>query len=126
MYLKTKIELNYNDGLTGQTSSIIYGRIENIQRNGDCTNFLGAYAYTRIDTIEEETVETLISSGVFMLENEEQIESLYNLIKDGLPTTEDEPLYERTKNYLAFRYEMLNTFLPLNPDLTINDIEIFE
>lgn len=33
--------------------------------------------------------------------------ALYDLIKADLPITEDEPLFERTKNHLGFRVQMV-------------------
>jgi len=121
MYLKSKIELTYNSGITGQVSSIVYGRIENFARNGECTDLRAAYHY--VDSLE---TDQAIMQGVFELATAEEIEQLYNMIKADLPGTDDEPLYERTKIYLAMRLQMLETFLPLNPELTLADLELIQ
>ena len=49
-----------------------------------------------------------------------------DLIKSDLPVYEEtpEPDFEEMKYILAFRVEMLKTLIPMNSDLSIEDIEI--
>jgi len=121
MYLKSKVELTYNSGITDTTSSIVFGRVENFARNGDCTNIAAAFHY--VDDLE---ATEPIMKGVFELATAEEVQSLYDMIKADLPGTDNEPYYEASKIYLAFRLQMLQTFLPQNPELTLADIELVD
>lgn len=125
MHLESNIELNFNSGMTEQKTAFITGQIENFSRNGDCTEFGANYLYS--EGLGDDT--TALASGSFIIDNETEIQALYDQIKADLPATLpadviDEPLQERTKMYLAFRVKMVETFLPLNPGLTIADINI--
>jgi hypothetical protein len=123
MYIKSTIPLTFNDGISGQKTSTVIGTVQGFTRNGDCTYFGAEYTYADFDDQTEEGFKK-ISSGAFELKTEAEIQALYDQIKDNLPSTDNEPLYERSKIYEAFRIEMVQTFLPLNPTLTVNDIEI--
>ena len=124
MYIKSKIALKVNAGLTGQIDTIIGGVIKNTSRNGDCT-YLGAnYSYVDLNQANENGENPIIQNGAFELKTSEEIEALYEMVKADIPTEGTEPQIEATKYCLAFRLEMLKAFLPLNPDLTLEDIEI--
>ena len=127
MYLKSKITLQYNDGMTGTTSSKVIGKVVNFARNGDCTNFGANFQYLNADAGTSEGFP-LITQGAFELKTAEECQALFDAIKANLPdvNTVGEPAYEAAKVYEAFRLEMLQTFLPMNPDLTAEDIEIIE
>lgn len=121
MYLKSKIELTFNSGMTGTKTGIVIGSIESFMRSGDCTKLGANYIYAEFESEEKSTI---IEKNAFHLNSAEEIQAMYDIIKNDLPSTDDEPLYERTKIYLAFRLKMLETFLPMNEGLTIEDIEI--
>ena len=120
MYLKSKIALTYNSGVNEQKSSTVIGSVLSFSRNGECTSFGADFRYSNGDIEPNE----MIIQGAFHLNTIEEIDVVYQTVKADLPNTDDEPLYERTKNYLAFRLEMFQTFLPLNPSLLLTDIEI--
>lgn len=122
MFLKSKIPLTYNSGVSGQATTVVLGLIPSFSRNGECTTFGANFQYLNNDIEGDE--KPIILQGAFYLKSTEEIQAVYNMIKADLPSTDDEPLYERTKIYLAFRLEMYQTFLPLNPDLVLTDIDV--
>lgn len=125
MHIQSKIQLQYNDGVTGTRTSKVIGMVENILRNGDCT-YLGAnFTYGDLEDVTPDGYRQIMKDS-FELNSAEEIQELYDAIKDSLPSTDDEPLYERSKIYEAFRLEMVQTFLPMNPALTIADIELIQ
>ena len=124
MYLKSKIALTYNAGITGQATTTVLGRVKSFMRDGDCTQLGANFLYANNDAEGED--KPVILQGAFELKTPEEIQAVYDMIKDDLPSTDDEPLYERTKIYYAFRLEMYKTFLPLNPDLQLTDIEVLD
>lgn len=124
MNILSKVALTYNAGVTGQESSVVAGYITNTSRNGNCS-WLGAN-FTYVNNDFEGEKKPIILQGAFELKTVEEIQALYEIIKADLPSTDNEPVYESTKYYMAFRLEMFKTFLPLNPDLKIEDLEIVE
>ena len=62
----------------------------------------------------------------FNLKSEAEIIALNDMIKADLPVYEDtiEPVFEQLKVYLAFRLEMFKLLTVMNPELTLEDIEI--
>jgi len=124
MYLKSKIELTHNDGVATTANSIIVARLLGFERDGDCTKVLASYDYSKVGLNEEgQTIATPIIRDKILIEGE-ALNALHNAVRPDIPNTDDEPLRERTKMYLAFRLRMVETFKGLNPDLTVGDIEI--
>ena len=125
MYLKSNIPLTYNDGISGHIQSIVIGTIINVSRPGNCDSLGANYIYQ--DFSSKEDPKKIIKRGGFTLDNEAEIQALFDIFKKDLPDPNiNEPLYERTKYYMAYRLEMISTFSPLNPGLTINDIDIIQ
>ena len=122
MYLISKNPLKFNAGVTGQAEAVVIGEILNTSRSGDCDALGANYLYAK-ETGEEQ--KELIVKGGFEVAGEE-LQTLYDAIKADIPATDNEPLRERTKLYLAFRLKMVETFLDLNPGLTPADIEIID
>jgi hypothetical protein len=101
------------------------GTIINVSRPGDCDRLGANYIYQDFNSVEDP--KKIIKQGGFTLDSEAEIQALFDMFKADLPDPNaDEPLYERTKYYMAYRLEMVSTFLPLNPGLTISDIDIIQ
>lgn len=123
MILRSKIELNFGV-FSGTESAIIIGSLQNVTRTGQA--FLGAnYAYAKDLGNGQAQV---VKQDAFKLESKAEILALNDMIKADLPVYEEteETYFEELKYMLAFRVVMVQTFSGLNPDLTINDIEIVD
>jgi len=111
MKLRTKVEVNYNNGASGTSKGIIEGRLQ------DCVwledfNVIGAnYNYTTPEG-------KVFHKDGFTVENE-KIEALYSSIKDSIPEGLDYRSTNRFSFYLGFIFEMSKTF-----GVEFTDIEI--
>jgi len=118
MILKTNKPVTFNKAMTGTETAILIGGVQNIARSGN--SYFGAnYAYSL------ETGEVILKAA-FELKTREEIIALNEMIKADLPIYEEtpEPDFEELKVMLAFRLEMYQMLLPMNPSLTIQDIEL--
>lgn len=114
MKLRTKIEVTYNAGVTGQETGIVEGYLENTALLDDFNTVGANYIYAKP---VGEQVE-LITKGGFTVEGE-QADQLYNAIKGSIPEGLEFRDTQRYTYYLAFVYEMANTF-----GIETTDIEI--
>lgn len=125
MILKTKIAVTFNDPhrMTGTTTSVLYGQLKNVSRIG--RDYLGAN-FSYLVATEDPNQFKPVMTDAFELKSEEAIIALNDQIKNDLPVYDEtpEPEFEDLKTMLAFRLEMLQTLLPLNPELTLEDIEL--
>jgi hypothetical protein len=125
MILKTKVEVTYNDPhkMTGTLSSVLFGQLKNVSRTGK--SYLGAN-FSYLIATEDPSQFAPVMTSAFELKTEEEILALNDMIKDDLPVYEEtpEPEFEDLKYMLAFRLEMVKTLQDLNPNLTVEDIEI--
>lgn len=120
MILKTNQPVTYNKPMAGTSTEVLIGKIKNISRIGD--EYFGAnYVYTLEDG-------QVVISDAFELKSKEEIITLNDLIKTDLPDYDNtpEPEFEDLKHYLAFRLKMFELLSPMNPDLLITDIDIYD
>lgn len=118
MILKTKVPVTFNKPMSGTESEVIIGTLTNRVRKG--SSYFGANYVLGLET------GAILQKKAFELKTKEEIVALNALIKDDLPVYEDsiEPEFEELKCYLAFRLEIFKLLLPMNEDLTIEDVEI--
>lgn len=102
MKIRTKIEVNYNSGVAGTATGIVEGHLVSTAWMNDFQTVGANYIYTTTDG-------TQIANGGFQVSGED-VETLYNAIKDSIPTDQNHKDTERTKYYLAFIIEMAQTF----------------
>jgi hypothetical protein len=113
MKIRTKIEVTYNDGVTGQTIGIVEGNIQDASWMNDFNTIGANYIYSKPDG-------TQFYKNGFYIENE-QIDVLWNAIKGTIPEGLDYRDTNRFAFYLGFIYEMAQTF-----SIELTDIEIVE
>ena len=118
MILKTVKPVIFNKPMSGTLSEVLIGGVQNIARSSN-TYFGANYAYSLEDG-------TVIMKAAFELKTRDEIIALNEMIKADLPIYEEtpEPDFEELKVMLAFRLEMYQMLLPMNPTLKIEDIEI--
>ena len=112
MKIKTKIPVTYNNGITGQENGLIIGTLQGCNqqlRFGFDSNFMYEY--------KTESGQVL-ANNIYPVTKEE-INTLYEVVKDEVPsglnyTDSTEYLY-----YLGFRAKMAELF-----SISENDIEI--
>lgn len=114
MYLESKVEVTYNDptSVAGQSTSIVRGVLGSVSilpdETGKQFNKLQAnFAYTT-------TKGVAVHTNMFQTEGEE-METLWNAIKVGVPADQPYQVTEMTKYYLAFKVVMAQTF-GISPD----------
>ena len=118
MILKTKVPVTFNKPMSGTETAVLIGDVRDQLRQG--VDYYGAnYSYILEDG-------TVIMQNSFNLKSEAEIIALNDMIKADLPVYEDtiEPVFEQLKVYLAFRLEMFKLLTVMNPELTLEDIEI--
>ena len=111
MNLVTKIPVTYNNGLTNQGSGIVEGYlVECVQqlRNNIITQF--SYSY------KTESGELLTAAPLNL--KEEEVNGLYEVLKDSIPTTLSYTQKNLYLYYLGMRVKMAETF-----GITVDDIE---
>jgi hypothetical protein len=102
MKIRTKTEVNYNSGVAGTTTGIVEGFIVSTAWMNDFQTVGANYIYATPEGVQ-------IANGGFQVSGED-VETLYNAIKDSIPTDQDHRTTEKTKYYLAFIIEMAQTF----------------
>jgi hypothetical protein len=111
MTIKTKVPVTYNSGVTGTSEGIVSGIINDASWINDF-NCIGVnYQY-----FDENGRAFHIDSFTI---NEDQIDALYEAIKESIPSTGTYRDIERFKFYLGFVFQMAQTF-----ELNIDQIEI--
>lgn len=114
MYLETKNPVTFNAGITGQESNIIRGRL--IPQNptvweSDFDTLGANFMYEKIDG-------TPVANGGFRVQGED-IETLYNAVKDQVPQGSDFRTTQRYLFYLGFMQQMASTFGITTADITL-------
>lgn len=102
MVVKSKIDLTYNTGVNSTETGILTGVIASASWYDDFTKVGVNYVYFSADGKE-------VSRSAFIIEGE-NINLLFEAIKDKIPTDLTEVETERYKFYLGFVIEMANTF----------------
>ncbi len=123
MYVKSKITLNFNKVPTGTDSGILIGQIESFTGNSSA-NFRSIPYTIGKDRGEGELL--VIMQGDKILNTSEEIQAAYDLVKNDIPQTGNEPQMESWKYALFVRLEMVALFLEMNPNISVSDFEIIE
>lgn len=119
MYLKSKINLKYNLPISGQDEGIIVGRILSFEMDGECSKIVASYDYSVLNGEEA----TTIVRGKFEREGQDLLD-LYAFAGANMPEGLSDQEQEKFRRYLAFKFQMVETFKLNNPDLTMDDIEL--
>lgn len=112
MKIKTLVPVTYNNGIAGQETGLIIGKIHNCSQQLK-SNFSSGFTYEYLT----ETEQVLVSN--LYLVTEEETNNLYNLVKNEVPTNlsyTDSTLY---LYYLGFRVQMAQLFGILESDIEI-------
>jgi len=123
MYVKSKIPLNFNKVPTGTDSGVIIGQIESFTGNSSANYRSIPYTIGK-DLGGGELL--VIMQGDKILKTSQEIQAAYDLVKNDIPQTGNEPEMESWKYALFVRLEMVALFLEMNPEITISDFEIIE
>jgi len=107
MNLKTNVDVQFNDGVTGQSTGKVSGVLISVSwvRNPETGTFdtVGAnFAYFKPDG-------TQIAQDAFTVTGDE-IQTLYDAISKDIPTSGEFKDIEMETYYLGFRLQMANTF----------------
>ena len=102
MNLITKIAVTYNNGISSQTTGKVKGTLFSCIQDFNLNNYSFSYRYESEDG-------SLIKQGNFSI-SKIQVNAMYELIKNNIPSELD--YFDKTEYiyYLAFRMEMENTF----------------
>jgi hypothetical protein len=112
MKLRTKIDVTYNSGVAGTNTGIVEGVLLSAGWIGQGFEQIGAnYAYA-------DSNGNTLAQGGFTVEGA-NIQALYDAIEGSIPTGLSYQETEQYKYYLAFLYEMSQTF-----SIELTDIEI--
>ena len=113
MKLRTKVDVTYNYGIATTKTGKVEGILHDCAWMNDF-NIIGAnYSYT-------DTEGNVLFKNGFTIEGD-QIETLWNAIKDSIPEGLNYRDTTRYKFYLGFIFEMAQTF-----GIAATDIEIVE
>lgn len=119
MFVKSKVPVTYNDGIKSQAEAIIEGHIVSSSWTKPDYSEIGFnYAYSLEPN--DEGQRTIINQGGFTLKGE-QIEAVYQMVKDQVPTDLDYANTQLYTHYLGFILEMAQTF-----EIDPSDIEIVQ
>ena len=105
MRLRTKIDVTYNSGVTGTATGIVEGILESTALLNDFNTVGANYLY---GTVDGDTFTPFHKDGFTV--NGEDADSLYNAIKGNIPEGLEFRDTQRYTYYLAFVYEMAQTF----------------
>lgn len=118
MYLKTKIPININDGLTSEKSVVLVLKILRVILTlGDVTEV--QYEYSEFEG-------PTIGSMRHVFFDPSQTDNLYNSIKTQLPSGLTDSQHQEIKFYTGAKYQMWDNFKIKNPKLLLEDIEIID
>lgn len=112
MKIKTLVPVTYNDGIAGQETGLVTGKLQGCQQAlsfGFDSNYMFEYA--------SESGQT-IANNMYPV-SAEDTNTLYELVKDQVPTGLSYTDTTTYLYYLGFRIQMAGTF-----GITVNDIEI--
>lgn len=113
MILKSKVEVTYNQAITGTATGIIQGAIESIAWDNDFQNVGVNFVYYDVNG-------TPLFRNAFFV-NGDAIDQFYDSIKANIPTGLGKRDTERWTFYLAFQFQMAQTF-----GIEVTDIDIVE
>jgi hypothetical protein len=117
MKLRTKIDVTYNDGVTGSATGIVEGHLQNTSLM-DNFNVIGANYKYSLPPNEQGEVQDITPILGFIVEGTDA-DNLYNIIKGDIPAGLEFREMQRYTYYLAFVYEMAKTF-----NITVEQIEL--
>ena len=113
MILKSKIEVTYNQAITGTATGIIQGVIESIAWDNDFQRVGVNFAYFDAN-------DQMLFRNAFFVQGD-SIDAFYDSIKANIPTGLGKRDTERWTFYLAFQFQMAQTF-----GIEASQIEIIE
>lgn len=117
MKIRTKVPVTYNSGIKATESAIVEGHIiSSSWTKGDYSELGFNYAYAL--PADEEGNITVIHQGGFTIQGE-QIEGLYQAIKDSVPGGLTYAETQQYLHYAGFVIEMAQTF-----EVSPSDIEV--
>lgn len=111
MYIKSKVDVEFNTGVNSRETGKLIGKLESSawmweQKQAGCN-----YAYFKEDG-------TQVSKSGYLI-NEETIETLWNAVKDSIPSELSHFDQSEMKFYLGFMHEMANIF-----GIEVSEIEL--
>ena len=112
MTIKTKVDVNYNKGVTGNQTGKVIGVIESCAWANDFETVGVNYVY-----LDEQG--GLIHRDGYTINGKEQIDGLYNDISQGLTDLESKVDNTKQEFYAGFIYVMAQTF-----GIEVSDIEV--
>jgi hypothetical protein len=113
MYLRTKVDVDYNAGITGTQTGIVLGQLGLALWENDFNKVGANYTYFTYQGVK-------IHNAAFFVEGDE-IDAFYDAIKTEIPEGLGKRDTERYTFILAFMSRMADTF-----GITTADIEIVE
>jgi len=116
MKIRTKVPVTYNNGINSTSEAVIEGVIQNTSWV-DEYSVLGANFKYQLEADEQGNSVVLLQNS-FLVKGEE-IETLYQAVKDQVPADLTYAETQQYLHYLGFVIEMAKTF-----DITPADIEI--
>ena len=111
MKLRTKINVNYNIGVNSQESGIVEGTLQDGLWLNNFNQVGANFIYSTSEGVQ-------FYKDAFLIEGE-QIQVMYDAVKDLVPENLDFKSQQEYLFYLGFMFEMANTF-----GINTSDIEI--
>ena len=112
MKIKTLVPITYNNGIAGQETGLVLGKLHNCSQQLK-SNFSSGFSYEYITENEQVLVSNLY------LVTEEQTNDLYNIVKNEVPTNLSYTQSTEYLYYLGFRVQMAQLFGILESDIEI-------
>lgn len=112
MKIKTLIPVTYNNGVTGQETGLVTGILQGCNQSlrfGFNSNYMFEYSTENGQSLKNDMYPV----------NEEQTNTLYNLVKNEVPTNLSYTEATQYLYYLGFRVQMAQLF-----GISESDIEI--
>ncbi len=112
MKIKTLVPVTYNNGITGQETGLVTGKLQGCQqqlRFGFDSNFMYEYS--------NESGKSLVTNMYPV--TSEDTNTLYNLVKNEVPTNLSYTQSTEYLYYLGFRVQMAQLFGILESDIEI-------
>jgi len=116
MNITSNNPLNFNDGLTDRPTSIVTGTITEVGFNPTAKTLTLSYHFKDAD-------DKIINAGVREID-EAQINTVLNAVQGDIPADLDPIDQLKYRYYLALRFQMKQTFEPLNVGLKVTDITV--
>lgn len=119
MYIQSNIKLTVNEGLVNESQKFIKLVITRVIYNLELKDTEVQFYYTDVDNNPIGDLKSLRFSN-------QVSDAIYTQIKPLLPQGVTDYTYQMHKFYTAAKFQMLETFLVKNPNLTINNLELID